>query len=424
MGRNLRCEQTLFYDETVEKVQHLRRGESFLWWSLRISRVIKSTVPAYFDHNATTNLCPTAREAWLRAYEQYWHNASSLYREAGMTSQALEAAREQMGDLLGVEAERVVFTSGATESNNTLFAGLSKCLSADALVAISAIEHPSVRESARAWLGRGRVVEIPVDDQGVTQPEVLQDILNQHSPALVSIMAANNESGVLQPWPELLKLCRQTGTRFHSDAAQWIGKLSAAELGACDYLTGSAHKFGGPKGIGFLILADAEESFPLLHGGPQENGRRAGTENYPAIAAMAAALESAQESLPETIVTQPGLRDAFIAQMKSAFPELRVISEEAPRLWNTALMVMPRHDNLKWLTRLTRRGFAISTGSACSSGKEGSSVVVQALGASWEELKRVVRVSGGWETSQEDWQALAAAFEEVGHELDAGGRPQ
>lgn len=380
-------------------------------------------VPAYFDHNATTPLCPAAREAWLKASQQHWHNASSLYREAGMTSQALEAAREELADLLGTEAERVLFTSGATESNNTLFAGLARCLPPDAAIAISAIEHPSVREAARAWLGRGRVIEIPVDAQGVVQPEVLQDILQRHSPALISIMAANNESGVLQPWPELRSLCRQSGVRFHSDAAQWLGKQPAASLGTCDYVTGSAHKFGGPKGIGFLLLADEQESFPILHGGPQENGRRAGTENYPAIAALVAALQGAEKNLAATADQQSAFRDAFEAKMKTAFPGLRVISEQAPRLANTSLLVMPRHDNLKWLTRLTRRGFAISTGSACSSGKEGSSVVVQALGATWEELKRVVRLSSGPETTAEDWQALATAFAEVGQELDTGGRP-
>ncbi|TDU81007.1 cysteine desulfurase [Prosthecobacter fusiformis] len=381
-------------------------------------------MPAYFDHNATTPLCPAAREAWLHASDRHWHNASSLYREAGLTSQALEAAREELGDLLGVEPERVVFTSGATESNNALFAGLSKCLAPDAVVAISAIEHPSVREAARAWLGRGRVIEIPVDPQGLVQTGVLHTLVQQYAPALVSVMAANNESGVIQPWQELFKLCQENGVHFHTDAAQWMGKLPAEELGACNYITGSAHKFGGPKGIGFLVLAHAAESFPLLHGGPQEHGHRAGTENYPAIAAMVAALKAANKGLPEIASAQSHHRDAFLTQMKLAFPGLRVISERAPRLWNTALMVMPRHDNLKWLTRLTRRGFAISTGSACSSGKEGSSVVVQALGASWEELKRVVRVSGGWDTTAEAWQDLATAFEEVGTELDAGGRPQ
>ncbi len=372
---------------------------------------------AYFDHNATTPLHPAAREAWLRASEKHWHNPSSLYREAGFASQALESARERLGDLLGVEAERVVFTSGATESNNTLSAGLARCLSPDACVAISAIEHPSVREAARAWLGRARVVEIPVDTEGVVQLEILKRLLVEKRPALVSVMAANNESGVLQPWPELLQMCREHGARFHSDAAQWIGKLDSSSLGTCDYLTGSAHKFGGPKGTGFLVLADESESFPLLHGGPQESSRRAGTENYPGIEAMVTALETITPRLAEVAQNQTTLRDVFAAQMKSVFPNLRIISEGAPRLWNTVLMVMPAHSNLKWLTRMSRAGFAISTGSACSSGKEGSSVVVQALGTDWEELKRVVRVSGGWDSTAEDWTALAEAFGEVGKGL-------
>lgn len=380
---------------------------------------------SYFDYNATTPLSPAAREAWLRASERHWHNPSSLYREAGLTSQHLESARERLGDLLGIEPERVVFTSGATESNNMLFAGLARCLAPDACVAISAIEHPSVREAARSWLGRGRVVEIPVNGEGLVTCAALQEVLEKHRPALVSIMAANNESGVLQSeLPELIMLCRSVfKIPFHSDASQWWGKHRASELAGCDYLTGSAHKFGGPKGIGFLVLANAEESFPLLHGGPQENGRRAGTENYPAIEAMVSALEAVEPRLPEVIASQSALRDAFIEAMRGHFPDLRLISGGAPRLWNTVLMVMPRHENLKWLTRLTRRGFAISTGSACSSGKEGSSVVVQALGASYEELRRVVRVSAGWETAAEDWQALAGAFAEAGAELDAGGRP-
>lgn len=375
-------------------------------------------MPAYFDHNATAPLHPAAREAWLRASEKHWHNPSSLYRDAGFASQALESARERLGDLLGVEAERVLFTSGATESNNTLFAGLARCLPPDACVAMSAIEHPSVREAARAWLGRARLIEIPVDAEGVVRPDAMKRVLEENQPALVSIMAANNESGVLQPWPELLQLCREHGSRFHSDAAQWIGKLDASTLGTCDYLTGSAHKFGGPKGIGFLVLADESESFPLLHGGPQEGSRRAGTENYPGIEAMVTTLETLVPRLAEVAQTQTALRDAFIERMKRAFPSLRIISEGAPRLWNTVLMVMPAHSNLKWLTRMSRAGFAISTGSACSSGKEGSSVVVQALGTDWEELKRVVRVSGGWDSTVEDWAALTGAFVEAGKGLE------
>lgn len=368
----------------------------------------------YFDHNATTALLPEAREAWLRASEKHWHNPSSLYRDAGIASQQLESARERLGTLIGADAERIVFTSGATESNNALFASLP----VDQVVAISAIEHPSVRMAAR------NAVELPVTADGVVEPDTVKQLLATKRPALVSVMATNNESGALQPWREIASLCREHGVLFHTDAAQWIGKLDASNLGECDFVTGSAHKFGGSKGCGFLVLPAENSRLSFIRGGPQESGRRAGTENYPAIEAMVTALETITPRLSEIDTLQSRLRDDFTSAMRSRFEHLRVISATAPRLWNTVLMVMPEHDNLKWLTRLSRRGFSISTGSACSSGKEGSSVVVTALGASADELKRVVRISGGWQTGAEDWQALAAAIGDVFEELNRGGRPQ
>lgn len=370
----------------------------------------------YFDFNATTPLHPAARDAWLRASEKHWHNPSSLYRDAGLASQQLEAVRERLGTLIGADAERIVFTSGATESNNALFASLP----GDAVVLVSAIEHPSVRAAARART----VVELPVNSHGVVELNALEQLITAKRPALVSVMAANNESGALQPWDEIATLCREHEVQFHTDAAQWLGKLDATHLGACDFITGSAHKFGGCKGCGFLVLPAEDSRLGFIRGGPQEHGRRAGTENYPAIEAMVTALETITPHLSEIESTQSQLRDAFILALRSTCGSLRVISESGPRLWNTVLMVMPEHDNLKWLTRLSRRGFSISTGSACSSGKEGSSVVVTALGASAEELKRVVRISSGWETTAADWQALAAAFAEVFAELNRGGRPQ
>lgn len=365
----------------------------------------------YFDHNATTSLHPAAREAWLRASEKHWHNPSSLYRDAGLASQRLESARERLGTLLGAEAERIVFTSGATESNNALMAAFEP-------VAISAVEHPSVRMPSR------NAVELPVNANGVIEPDAVKALITAQRPALISVMTANNESGALQPWREIAAICREHGVLFHTDAAQWIGKIDATSLGECDFITGSAHKFGGPKGCGFLVLPAEDSRLHFMRGGPQENDRRAGTENYPAIEAMVTTLETITPHLGEIEIDQSRRRDDFIAAMRSRFDGLRVISEAAPRLWNTVLMVMPAHHNLKWLTALSRRGFSISTGSACSSGKEGSSVVVTALGASTDELKRVVRVSGGWETTAADWQALAAAFDEVWHELNQGGRPQ
>lgn len=339
-----------------------------------------------------------------------------------MAKQKLEEARERLASLIGCESERMVFTSGATESNNALFSSLASLLPVDARVAISAIEHPSVRAAAMQYF-RGRVIELPVDRLGVVDLEQAARIMSEENPALVSVMAAGNESGALQPWEELSALCGKAGVPFHTDAAQWLGKLPGNRLGVCDYITGSAHKFGGPKGCGFLVLRSEDEPLHFLRGGPQEGGRRAGTENYPAIEAMVVALEQLEPRLQTVAEIQGKHRDAFITGMKRSFDGLRVISEPAPRLWNTVLMVMPRHENLKWLTRLSRRGFAISTGSACSGGKEGASVVLLATGAASEELRRVVRISGGWDHAQEDWQVLADAFAEVGAELDAGGKP-
>lgn len=368
----------------------------------------------YFDHNATTALLPEAREAWLRASEKHWHNPSSLYRDAGVASQKLESARERLGALIGVEAERIVFTSGATESNNALFASLP----ADQVITISSIEHPSVRMAAR------NLIEVPVNANGVVEPDTVKSIIASKRPSLVSVMAANNESGALQPWREIAAICREHDVPFHTDAAQWIGKLDASNLGECDFITGSAHKFGGPKGCGYLVLPSEDSRLTFLRGGPQENGRRAGTENYPAVEAMVTALEIITPRLREIEIEQSRRRDDFIAALRERFGNLRIISEFSPRLWNSVLMVMPAHHNLKWLTGLSRRGFSISTGSACSSGKEGSSVVVTALGANADELRRVVRISGGWDTTAEDWQALASAFGEVFDELERGGRPQ
>lgn len=370
----------------------------------------------YFDHNATTPLHPAAAEAWNKASRDHWHNASSLYREAASTAQKLDAARERLGELLGCEASRIVFTGGATEANNALFATFARRLKAGERVMVSNIEHPSVREAAQGWM-KERVLELPVNEQGLIGHPAVDDTVK-----LVSVMAANNESGVLQPWRDLSKTCRERGLAFHTDATQWIGKLDATGLGQCDYVTGSAHKFGGPKGVGFLLLKDEEETLSFLHGGPQESGRRAGTENYPCIEAMVCALEAVTPALAGTSATQTRLRDAFTCRMKALMPGIKVVNEDAPRLWNTVMLVMPRHDNRKWLARLSQRGFAVSTGSACSSGTEGSSVVLHALGAAPEELKRTIRISGGWDTGEGDWLALADAMASVLQSLDSNAR--
>ncbi|MEZ5330002.1 MAG: aminotransferase class V-fold PLP-dependent enzyme [Verrucomicrobiales bacterium] len=251
------------------------------------SHAASPIVQGYFDYNATTPLSATAAEAWSTASRSHWHNASSLYREAAVVHQLLDDMRCELADLVECdEPDRVIFNSGATEANNAVLSHIARTTTGK--VAASAIEHPCVADCARALLG-DRLIELPVDRSGVLELDALSACLSeQRDIALVSIMAANNECGTLQPWKEALQLCKQHGVPYHCDAAQWIGKLPARGLGECDYLTGSAHKFGGPKGTGFLIIPEDDRRFRSLIGGPQQEERRAGTENYPAVAAMLA----------------------------------------------------------------------------------------------------------------------------------------
>jgi len=376
----------------------------------------------YFDYNATTPVSEAAVDAWREASVRHWHNASSLYREGAAVSRLLEEAQSDVADWLGAEdPERVIFDSGATEANNAILSHVAR--TRPGRVAVSAVEHPSIAECARGVLG-GRVDEIPVDADGVLQLEAMRAYLAREADvALVSVMAANNESGVIQPWREVLSLCRERGIPFHCDAAQWIGKLPARGLGECDYVTGSAHKFGGPKGAGFLLVPEEARDFRSLLGGPQQEGRRAGTENYPAVAGMLAAWRRLECRLPECAASGLQHRTWAEGALEEQIPGLRIVGAGAVegRLWNTVLFILPEHDNRRWLTRLNRRGFAVSTGSACSSGKENPSRVLQAIGEDFAAMGRTIRVSSGWDTARSDWEGLVAAFAAVHAELRSSG---
>lgn len=367
----------------------------------------------YFDHNATTPLHPAARAAWLEATDRCWQNPSSLYREAAAVKHRLEEARERLADLLGCDPGRVIFTSGATESNNALVRWLAQKSGPEAIVVSSSTEHPSLAEPLEHEF-RGRVLKMPAHADTSLNLEAADRLIQPGNTALVTVMAANNESGTLNPWRDLTALCRARQVPYHCDASQWIGKLPLTGFGECDYLTGSAHKFGGPKGIGFLMVRDENERFHLARGGPQEEGRRAGTENYPAIEAMVTALEAVEETLDSVMPQQSAWRDAFETTLCSLIPGTRIVGQEVSRLWNTSLFVLPAHDHRKWLGRLSQAGFAVSTGSACSAGDNGASSVMQAIQAPVEEWRRVLRISGGWETTAEEWQALAEALGKVG----------
>jgi cysteine desulfurase len=361
----------------------------------------------YFDHNATTPLLPAARAAWLEASEKYIGNPSSPHRIGQRADAALQAAREQLARILGCDAMDIVWTSGATESNNIVFHHGARAFRPDAEVWVSAVEHPCVLDAADGHFpGRNR--RIPVSRDGVIDLRWLADALEKSRPALVTVMAANNETGALQPWREALALCREHGVPFFCDAAQWLGKLPAAGLGDCDFVSGCAHKFGGPKGVGFLKCPAKSRVHPLLVGGRQEDGRRAGTENVASVVSMMAALESRERSLAagENRVRE-SWRDEFERSLVARLPGTEIVAANAERLWNTVSALMPDTDcQQRWVVRLDRFGYAVSTGSACASGREEPSHVLAAMGYCSSASSRVLRFSSGWETGEEDWRSL------------------
>jgi cysteine desulfurase len=358
----------------------------------------------FFDYNATSPLRPEARAAWLAAADDLWLNPSSPYRAAARVHAHLQAARERVAGLFDVAAERVVFNSGATEANNAVFAHWAATLPADARIAVSPTEHPSVVEAAKRCFGE-RVDWLALDGNGAVDVAGLQHLLAKGHVRAVSVMAANNETGIINDWSGIAAACRSQGVQTHCDASQWIGKLPLQGLNACDFVTGAAHKFGGPRGVGLTLLPKADAGFTSLLGGVQESGHRAGTEDVAGVLTMLAALEVAEVGSAEG-------RDVFLRELSQALPSVEVIGLEAERLWNTALLVMPEFASARWIRALEKRGFLVSAGAACATGKQGPSPVLAAMGLEADAMRRVLRVSSGWATTAADWQALAAAIVE------------
>lgn len=321
---------------------------------------------------------------------------------------ALSSARQQVAAHLGCKEFEVIWTSGATEANNAVFFHLSRL--SEGAVWISAIEHPSVVAAAQRWFP-GRVTLLNVTQDGEIDLDLLRDKLKRERPAVVALMAANNETGVKQPWEEARELCRAQEVSFFCDAAQWVGKEPSAGLGKCDFVSGCAHKFGGPPGIGFLKAPLDFRAFVV--GGPQEDGRRAGTENVAGTMALAAAWNARQVQINAgEIQARVRFRDQFIRDLQNALPEVEILGLKCGRLWNTVSVLMPAVQDCRrrWVVQLDKLGFAVSTGSACASGKEKPSHVLTAMGVEAAQAGRMLRFSSGWETRAEDWQQLLAGI--------------
>jgi len=372
----------------------------------------------YFDYNATAPVMREAREAWLHVTEKIGGNPSSMHQFGAKAGIALDDAREKLAAFLGCQPQDIIWTSGATEANNMVTHHFSKTLDPQDEVWISAIEHPCVHDSAKHYFGK-RAKLIPVTRDGVVDVDWLTSEMADNRPGLVGVMAANNETGVIQPWREIHAICRAYDVPFFTDAVQFIGKMPLKGLGECDFVSGAAHKFGGPRGVGFLKIPHRKAITPLLHGGKQEGGRRAGTENVAIIAAMLAALEVREKQISQSLHLLRGVwRDNFERELLRTLPGASIIGANVPRLWNTVSAFMPEGDRRhQWVVRLDKAGFAVSTGSACTTGKEEPSHVLAAMGIKGPQAVRAVRFSAGWETNEADWEALVKGVAKVHEEM-------
>jgi cysteine desulfurase len=367
----------------------------------------------YLDYNATAPLRPPVAAAMTRAFA-LCGNASSVHRFGRLARRAVEDAREAIAAAVDADSADVVFTGGGTEANNMALRGVER----PALV--SAVEHESVRAA------RGDDATIRVGRDGVLDLGHLEELLSAaRTPTLVSVMLANNETGVVQPVAEAAALAHRFGALVHCDAVQALGKvaLSFRDFDV-DMMSLSAHKLGGPQGVGALIVRDGAGLSPLLRGGGQERSRRAGTENVAGIAGFGAAAEMMPDILDET-AQQRTLRDGLECAALAAVPDAIVYGAGAPRLPNTSCIGLPGVSNEVQVMNLDLAGIAISAGAACSSGKVSPSHVLQAMGADDEAAASAVRVSLGWRTTADDcarfvevWKGLAARRDED----DAGQR--
>jgi cysteine desulfurase len=371
----------------------------------------------YLDHNATSPLRPEVAEVVLRAL-QLPGNASSVHAEGRAARAEIESARDKVARLVGAKAKNVVFTSGGTEAANlVLTPGFRRLGQAGAARLLpGAAEHPCVLNGHRFPLDAVDV--IPVDSRGILDLAWLRAYLEQAGDqrVLVSVQLANNETGVIQPVAEAARLVHQHGGLIHTDAVQAAGKIPAdlAELGV-DVLTLSAHKIGGPKGIGAVILASDQFEIAerLIQGGGQEKGFRAGTENVAAIAGFGAAAELAVHNLDREAERLRGLRDEAEAQVRRIAPDAVVVASEAERLPNTFAFAIPGLKAETALIAFDLAGVALSSGSACSSGKVKRSHVLDAMGVEPALSEGVLRVSLGWTTTKEDVIRFAEACERV-----------
>jgi cysteine desulfurase len=357
----------------------------------------------YLDYNATTPLCDVAREAMLPYLDRLFGNPSSVHAAGRETRAAIDNARDKLAALLRVKPNEIIFTSGGTESCNLAVFGLARCrmqrgghvISAktEHHAVLNAIEHLEKQEAFEVtWLNVSR--------DGIIDLDQLADAIRPET-RLVSIMNANNETGVIQPIREISRICRERGVLLHMDMVQSFGKIDA-DLSLVDAASFAAHKFYGPKGVGFLFLRSGLSIQPIMFGGAHENERRPGTENVAAIVGMAAAAEWVKREREKEREREQKLRDELWTRIAENVPDAKQNGANAPRLANTLNVSLLGIDSEMLLIALDLEGVCASSGSACMVGSVVASHVLLAMGLPMESARSAVRFSlGKWTTADE-----------------------
>jgi cysteine desulfurase len=382
------------------------------------------TTTIYLDHNATTPMLSQAAEAVAAVYGSVAANPASQHGAGRQARRILEGARDSVAAIMGARcdaphADQIIFTSGGTEANNLAIFGLAGPSPAHMIV--SAIEHPSVAAPAAHLRRLGWAVDtLPVSDAGIVQVELLPDLLRPNT-RLVSIMLANNETGVLQPVARAAQLCADRGVLFHSDAVQAVGKIPVdfQQINAAA-MTLSAHKFHGPPGIGALLVRHDTKIVPLVHGGFQQAGARPGTEPVALAAGLQVALEHWQAQRDAIGRRMTALRDEFEALLRAGWPDLVINGGTAERVPQTSNVSFPGLDRQALMMALDLAGVACSTGSACASGSSEPSATLVAMCCPRPILHSSLRFSLGQQTSQSDVHDAAGRILRICNELRSG----
>ena len=370
----------------------------------------------YLDHAATTPVDPEVAEAMSRVLHDTHGNPSSIYAEGRAARAAVDRARDEVAAAIEAEPSEIVFTSGGTEADNLALRGALKARrdERDGLVT-TAIEHHAVIDTARDLerYAHVRLTVVGVDRQGVVDPAAIREAIDGRT-SLVSVMHANNEIGTIEPIAEIGAICREEGVTFHSDAVQTVGALEVdVRKIPIDLLSINAHKFYGPKGVGALYVRRGTRLATMQTGGGQEKGRRTGTENVAGIVGLGVAMRIARERRATESPRQARLRDRLISGVRTRVPDVVLNGHPTDRLPNNASFCIPGTDGESLIVALDLEGFAVSSGSACTSGETEPSHVLLALGLDREVAKGSLRVTVGRSTTEADVDAFVRALEHI-----------